>query len=147
LNSPFASAGGLHLPGHDAVQAVRGADTLANRVLQYTRAMRRCRFLMLVLLALTAQTRHANAERIDASETVPNEYLVVGTVVWAHAGSSSIAIRGSGLLGYLRIRVRAYRVKQVSALLDLRPGDAVTAVFSRRDGMLHRLRHVRTSSQ
>jgi hypothetical protein len=144
LNPPFAAAGGLHLPAHDAIQAVRGADVLANGVLQYTRAMRVCRFLMVVLLALTAQTWLANAQGIDASETTPTEYLVVGTVVWAHAGSSSIAIRGSGLLGYLRIRERAYRVKQASALLDLRPGDAVTAVFSRRDGMLHRLRHVRT---
>jgi hypothetical protein len=102
------------------------------------------RFVMVLLLALTAQARDVDTLRIDASETAPNEYLVVGTVVWAYAGSSSIAIRGSGLLGYLRIRVRAYRVKQASALLDLRPGDAVTAVYSRRDGMLHRLRRVRT---
>ena len=102
------------------------------------------RFVMVLLLALSAQARYASAERIDASETTPTEYLVAGTVVWASAGSSSIAIRGSGLLGYLRIRVRAYRVKQASALLDLRPGDAVTAVFSRRDGMLHRVRRVRT---
>jgi hypothetical protein len=109
--------------------------------------MRGCRFLMVVLLVLTAQARHPNAQRIDASESAPIEYLVVGTVVWAHAGSSSIAIRGSGLLGYLRIRVKAYRVKQPSALLGLRPGDAVTAVFSRRDGMLHRLRHMRTASK
>jgi hypothetical protein len=101
------------------------------------------RFVMVLLLALTAQTRHANAQRIDPGEAAPIEYLVVGTVVWAHAGSSSIAIRGSGLLGYLRIRVKAYRVKQASALIDVRPGDAVTAVFSRRDGMLHRLRRVR----
>lgn len=106
--------------------------------------MPNCRFVMVLLLALTAQARHANAERIDASETTPIEYLVAGTVVWANAGSSSIAIRGSGLLGYLRVRVRAYRVKQASALLDLRPGDVVTAVFSRRDGMLHRLRRART---
>ena len=147
MNSPFAAAGGLHLPGHDAIQAVRGADIFSNRVLQYTRAMRVCRFLMVVLLALTAQNRPANAQELAANEATPNEYLVVGTVVWAHAGSSSIAIRGSGLLGYLRIRERAYRVKQASALLDLRPGDAVTAVFSRRDGMLHRLRHVRTAGK
>jgi len=100
------------------------------------RHLRGCRLPILLLLAVTAQ---AQVPR----ETAPNEYLVVGTVVWAQAGASSIAIRGSGLLGHLRIRVRAYRVKQPSSLADLRPGDAVTAVFSRRDGMLHRLRRVR----
>jgi hypothetical protein len=94
----------------------------------------------LLLLALTARAWQAETPH----EAAPNEYLVVGIVVWAHAGASSIAIRGSGLLGYLRIRVRSYRVKQPSALLGLRPGDAVTAVFSRRDGMLHRLRRVRS---
>jgi len=105
-----------------------------------------CRLPIVLLLALTAQARQAVALQIDSRETAPVEYLVVGTVVWAHAGSSSIAIRGSGLLGYLRVRVKSYRVKQRSALLDLRPGDAVTAVFSQRDGMLHRLRRVRTSA-
>jgi hypothetical protein len=95
----------------------------------------------MLVLALTAQAWQADAPRNSA----PNEYLVVGTVVWAHAGASSIAIRGSGLLGYLRIRVRSYRVKQASSLVDLRPGDTITAVFSRRDGMLHRLRRVRNS--
>jgi hypothetical protein len=99
-----------------------------------------CRVPILLLLALTAQAWQA------PRETVPTEYLVVGTVVWAYAGTSSIAIRGTGLLGYLRIRVRAYRVKQASSLVDLRPGDAVTAVFSRRDGMLHRVRRVRSSA-
>jgi hypothetical protein len=99
------------------------------------------RLLPLLLLSLTAQAWQADLPR----EASPSEYLVAGTVVWAHAGASSIAIRGSGLLGYLRIRVRSYRVKQASALLGLRPGDAVTAVFSRRDGMLHRLRRLRSS--
>ena len=96
----------------------------------------------MLLLALTAQAWQAGAPR----ETAPNEYLVVGTVVSAHAGGSSIAIRGPGLLGHLRMRVRSYRVKQPSVLLGLRPGDAVTAVFSRSDGMLHRLRRVRSST-
>jgi Cu/Ag efflux protein CusF len=106
--------------------------------------MPRCRLPIFLLLALTALTAQAQAWQAEAPrETAPNEYLVVGTVVWAHAGASSIAIRGSGLLGYLRIRVSSYRVKQPSSLLGLRPGDAVTAVFSRRDGMLHRLRRTR----
>jgi hypothetical protein len=102
--------------------------------------------LMVLLLVLTAQARHAEALQIDSGETALPEYLVAGTVVWAHPGSSSIAIRGADLLGYLRIRVKSYRVKQANALLDLRPGDKITAVFSTRDGMLHRLRRVRTST-
>jgi hypothetical protein len=104
------------------------------------------RLLMVLLLALTAQARHADALQTDSRETAPTEYLVAGTVVWAHAGSSSIAIRGSSLLGHLRIRVKSYRVKQANALIGLRPGDTVTAVFSEKDGMLHRLRRARTSS-
>ena len=71
----------------------------------------------MLLLALTAQAWQAGAPR----ETAPNEYLVVGTVVWAHAGDSSIAIRGPGLLGHLRMRVRSYRVKQPSVLLGYGP--------------------------
>jgi hypothetical protein len=102
--------------------------------------------LIVLLLALTAQARPAVALQIDSRETPLNEYLIVGTVVWVHAGSSSIAVRGTGLLGHLRVAVRSYRVKQPSALLNLQPGDAITAVFSRRDGMLHRLRLVRRSA-
>jgi hypothetical protein len=96
------------------------------------------RLMIVLLLALSASA--------DFQETAPAEYLVVGTVVWVHAGSSSIAIRGSGLLGHLRVSVKSYQVKQASALLNLRPGDAITAVFSRKDGMLHRLRRVRRSA-
>jgi hypothetical protein len=100
-----------------------------------------CRLPLILLLALSGPALQAATPR----ETAPKEYLVIGTVVWANAGASSIAIHGSGLLGYLRIRVRSYRVKQPSSLVGLRPGDAITAVFSRRDGMLHRLRRVRSS--
>jgi Cu/Ag efflux protein CusF len=104
------------------------------------------RFLIVLLLALTANAPDAGAQQIDSHESAPIEYLVAGTVVWADAGSSSVVIRGSDLLGHLRIRVRSYRVKQASALIDLRPGDKITAIFSRRDGMLHRLRGVGTSA-
>src|ERR1700722_14861958 len=102
--------------------------------------MPNCRVPIVLLLGLFVQAGQAVPEQIDSLETAPSEYLVAGTVVWVHAGSSSLALRGTGLLGNLRIRVRSYRVKQSSALVDLRPGDAITAVFSRRDGMLHRLR-------
>jgi hypothetical protein len=105
--------------------------------------MRSCRWEMVLLLALTALARQSVAVEIDSRESAINEYLIAGTVVWIHAGSSSIAIRGSSLLGHLHIGVKSYRVKQPRALADLHPGDAITAVFSGKDGMLHRLRRVR----
>jgi hypothetical protein len=70
------------------------------------------------------------------------EYLVVGTVVWADPGSSSIAIRGTSLIGRLHLHVKSYRVKQAGALVGLHPGDRITAEFSEKDGLLHRLRRV-----
>jgi hypothetical protein len=106
--------------------------------------MERYCVLTLLLLMLSAQVGSAVPSQRDETGTAISEYLVAGTVVWVHASSSSIAIRGSNLLGHLRVRVRFYRVKQPGALLDVRPGDAITAVFSTRDGMLHRLRHVAT---
>ena len=95
-----------------------------------------CSLSIVLLLALTAQAGHAGTLPIDSRETAVTEYLVAGTVVWVHAESSSIAIRGPNLLGYLRIRVKSYRVRQARTLIDLRPGDSITAVFSRKDGML-----------
>lgn len=95
--------------------------------------------LVAVLAAATSSTR--------AAETELQEYLVVGTVVWVHPASSSIAIRGASLLGHLRIQERAYQVKQPSPLLDLHPGDKITAAFSRKDGMLHRLKRVRSAAK
>lgn len=115
--------------------------------MEYTPAMRSSRMLMVLLLALSVELRPVLPQQVDARETAPSEYLVAGTVVWANAGSSSIAVRGSSLLGYLRVRVRSYRVKQPSALVDLRPGDTITAVFSKKDGMLHRVRRVRESAK
>jgi hypothetical protein len=72
----------------------------------------------------------------------PREFLVAGTVVWASPGSSSLAIRGRSLIGRLHLQVKSYRVKQPGALAGLHPGDRITAEFSERDGMLHRLRRV-----
>ena len=97
------------------------------------------RMMIVLLVALTGQ-----ALQTDSREAAIDEYLVVGTVVWVHAGSSSIAIRGSSLLGHLHVGVKSYQVKQPIALVNLQPGDAITAVFSRKDGMLHRLRRVRS---
>jgi|ERR1035438_1683681 hypothetical protein len=101
------------------------------------------RLLFALFVMLTAQAWLAEARAADA----PAEYLVFGTVVWARAGDSSLALRGSSLLQHLRVRVTSYRMKQPSNLLDLRPGDAVTAVFSTKDGMLHRLRRVPISTR
>jgi hypothetical protein len=101
------------------------------------------RMMIVLLLALGAQARQVAALQVDSRAAAVNEYLVVGTVVWVHAESSSIAIRGAGLLGHLRLSVKSYQVKQASAIQNLQPGDAITAVFSTRDGMLHRVRRVR----
>ena len=92
--------------------------------------------LLVALAAAGSSTR--------ASETELQEYLVIGTVVWVHPGSSSISIRGASLLGRLRLEEKSYRVRQPSALLDLHPGDKITAAFSRKDGMLHRLKRLRS---
>jgi hypothetical protein len=82
-----------------------------------------------------------------AAESELQEYLVVGTVVWVHPASASISIRGASLLGHLRLEEKSYRVKQPSVLLDLHPGDKITAAFSRKDGMLHRLKRVRNAAK
>ena len=104
--------------------------------------MSKCPLLLALLISLAAQTRHVEGQEIDANATELQEYLVIGTVVWVQPGASSISIRGASLLGRLRIQVKSYRVKQPSALINLHPGDKITAVFSRKDGMLHRLKRV-----
>ena len=109
--------------------------------------MPNCGLLVVLVSCLAAQAVQPGAKEITVAESAVREYLVLGTVIWAHPGSSSIAIRGTSLLGYLRVRERAYRVRQPSALLDLRPGDRVTAVFSKRDGMLHRLRRLQSATK
>lgn len=87
--------------------------------------------LAMLLVSLVAQAQHGI-----------QEFLVVGTVVWTNPNSSSIAIRGTSLLGRLHLQVESYRVKQAGALAGLHPGDRITAEFSQKDGMLHRLRRV-----
>jgi Cu/Ag efflux protein CusF len=109
---------------------------------EYNRHVSQCRLSAVLLVAFAAATLSTRA-----AETELQEYLVIGTVVWVHPASSSIAIRGASLLGHLRIQERAYRVKQPSALLDLHPGDKITAAFSRKDGMLHRLKRVRSAAK
>jgi hypothetical protein len=70
------------------------------------------------------------------------ERLVLGTVVTVKAERSLITIRESDLLGHLRIRFKCYQVKHPFLLYGLRRGDKISAVFSAKDSMLHRLRRV-----
>lgn len=69
---------------------------------------------------------------------------ITGIVVSIH--SPSITIRRPGLAGYLGVRVHTYKVRQPSSLFRLQPGDRISAVFSRTDGMLHRIRRIETVS-
>ena len=94
---------------------------------EYNYHVSQCRLSAVLLVALTAAPWSSHA-----AETELQEYLVIGTVVWIHPGSSSISIRGASLLGRLRLEEKSYRVKQPSALLDLHPGDKITAAFSRK---------------
>lgn len=102
----------------------------------------RCLWLAPAFLMLAPPAVRANRHPIPVSDSRPREYVVVGVVISADAGSSSIVIRGASLMGRLRIQVGSFRVKQPSSLEDLKPGDMITSVYSRSDGMLHRVRRV-----
>jgi hypothetical protein len=101
-----------------------------------------CRLLLIFLASLTGLVQQSSAAGAESAGKTVQEYLIVGTVVWANAASASIAIRGTSLIGRLHIDVKSYHVKQPSALTDLHPGDRITAVFSEKDRMLHRLRRI-----
>jgi hypothetical protein len=85
------------------------------------------------------------SEARAAAESSQLEYLVLGTVVSVHPASAAIVIREANLFGHLRFQVKSYRVKQPSSLVGLQAGDRIMAVYSKKDGMLHRLRESRTS--
>ena len=86
-----------------------------------------------------------SASRVQrVADSQPGEFLVVGIVVAAEPAASLITIRQPNLFGKLRIEMKSYHVKQRSALAELHPGDRITAVFSTKDGMLHRLTRVRS---
>lgn len=101
-----------------------------------------CRLLLILVISLTPIVRQSDAAGAESGGNAMQEYLVVGTVVWANAASASIAIRGTSLIGRLHLDVKSYHVKQPGALADLHPGDRITAVFSEKDRMLHRLRRI-----
>ncbi len=93
----------------------------------------------MLFVSFAGQAQPARTE-IDGSGTVIEEYLVLGTVVWANAATATIVIRGTTLIGRLHLQVKSYRVRQPGALIGLHPGDRITATFSEKDRMLHRLR-------
>jgi hypothetical protein len=101
-----------------------------------------CRLLPIVLVSLAALVQGAGTAEVESAGKAIQEYLVVGTVVWANAASASIAIRGTSLIGRLHLDVKSYHVKQPGALANLHPGDRITAAFSEKDRMLHRLRRI-----
>jgi hypothetical protein len=88
-------------------------------------------FLTVLLIAFSAGKLPA---------VVIPDHAITGIVVSIH--SRSITIRVPGLAGYLRVRVHTYRARKPSSLLGLQPGDKISGVFSRTDGMLHRIRRI-----
>jgi hypothetical protein len=87
-------------------------------------------------------TLHASGARVPESADGYQERFVVGTVIGVNPELALVTIRGPDLLGRLRIRFKSYKVKQPFVLYGLEPGDRITAVFSSRDNMLHRLRRI-----
>ena len=106
----------------------------------YSRPTPRCFLLLIVLASFAARVQAAGGAEVESAGKAIQEYLVVGTVVWANAASASIAIRGSSLIGRLHLDVKVYHVRQPSAVAELHSGDRITAVFSEKDRTLHRVR-------
>ena len=94
--------------------------------------------LAALMVSMTIQAAPQPGKTADDLDERP----VVGTVIGANPRTSVITIRESDLLGRLRLRLRSYKVKQTMLLNELQTGDKITAVFSARDGLLHRLRRV-----
>ena len=53
-----------------------------------------CRILLMLFVSFAAQAQPAGAG-IDGSGMAIEEYLVLGTVVWANVATATIAIRGT----------------------------------------------------
>jgi hypothetical protein len=101
------------------------------------------KFCLLPILVLSASLQAARVQPEESAGSY-EERLVLGTVVAVKTERSLITIREPDLLGHLRIRFKCYQVKQPFLLYGFRPGDKITAVFSAKDNMLHRLRHVQS---
>jgi hypothetical protein len=99
------------------------------------------KFCLLPILALSV-TMEAAPARFQETPGGFGERLVLGTVVAVQPDRSLLTIRESDLLGHLQIRFKCYQVKQPFLLYGLRQGGKISAVFSTRDSMLHRVRRV-----
>jgi hypothetical protein len=103
--------------------------------------MMKCGLLPMLVLSAALQAAHVHP---DDPSFGYEERLVVGTVIAVKADVSLITIREHDLWGHLRIRFKCYQVKQPFLLNGLHAGDKITAVFSSKDSMLHRLRRVQS---
>ena len=101
------------------------------------------KFCLLSLLEFSLALHAAPARQQELADS-SLERLVLGTVVAIRPELSLITIRESDLLGRVRVRFKSYQVKQTLLLYRLRPGDKITAAFSSQDGMLHRVRRIRS---
>lgn len=99
------------------------------------------RSCLLPVLFLSATLQAASATHEETADGF-GERLVLGTVVAVQPDRSLLTIRESDLWGHLRIRFKCYQVKQSFVLYGLRQGDKISAVFSSKDSMLHRVRRV-----
>jgi hypothetical protein len=104
--------------------------------------MMKLHLLSIVVLSVTT-IEAAPAQRQESIDGF-EERLVVGTVVAVQPERALLTIRESDLLGRLRIRFKCYQVKQPFLLYGLRQGDKITATFSTKDSMLHRVRRLQS---
>jgi hypothetical protein len=100
---------------------------------------------MTAVLVCTCPVAVPSSALVRAANPQATEFLVFGIVIATDPAESLLTIRQANLLGRLHIETKSYHVKQRSSLVDLRSGDRITAVFSTKDGMLHRLTRVRTA--
>jgi hypothetical protein len=98
---------------------------------------------LLPVLALTVTLQAAPGPPLASADGF-RESSVLGTVVAVRPERALLTVRESDLWGHLRIRFKSYQVKQPLLLYGLRPGDKISAIFSTKDSMLHRVRRVQS---
>jgi hypothetical protein len=104
-----------------------------------------CKFCALLAMTSLLASYAPGTLPAVAMESSPEEHLVLGTAVSVRPGDRTIVIREANLFGQMRFQVRSSQLKQPSSLLGLRHGDRIMAVYSKKDGMLQRLRESRPS--
>ena len=97
------------------------------------------RSLQWILIAAALCSASALPEGSVAA-TTGHGRVIVGTVVAVQ--SPRVTVRLPNLLGYIRVRVRTYKVQQPALLNGLKPGDRIRGVLSESDGLLHRVRRI-----